>query len=68
MRVIKEGSHALFLEKNGAFFSSSANTHKAKFDEKWAKQQADIIIDKIFFESKASNLIKLSRSKLKKIR
>lgn len=68
LRVIKEGKHSKFLEKNGAFFSSSANAHGSKFNLKWAKEKAVIIVDEKLFESTPSTLIKLSRSKVKKMR
>lgn len=68
IRIVKECTHAKFLEKNGYFYSSSANKHGQKFDEIWARSVADIVVDEIFFESTPSKIIKLNRKRLKKIR
>ncbi len=68
IRIVKECKHAKFLEKNGYFYSSSANKHGQKFDEIWARSVADIVVDEVFFESTPSKIIKLNRKRLKKIR
>ena len=69
-RVVKDNRHLEFLKKFKWMYSTSANLHGKKFNEKWAKEIADIIVkDKRgFFEGKASNIYKLSKSKIKKIR
>ena len=68
LRVVKEGNYAKFLEKNGWFYSSSANLHKNSFDESWARSVADEVLDERLFESKPSSIIKLSRARAKKLR
>ena len=69
-RVVKDNRHLEFLKKFKWMYSTSANLHGKKFNEKWAKEIADIIVEdnKGFFEGKASNIYKLSKSKIKKIR
>jgi hypothetical protein len=67
-RVVKECKHAEFLSTHEWFYSTSANLHGAKFDEKFARNVADVIVDETFFESAPSRILRLSRSNLKKIR
>lgn len=68
IRIVKECVHAKFLEKNGYFYSSSANKHGQNFDEFWAKKVAHVVVDEAFFEDTPSKIYKLSRKKIKKIR
>lgn len=72
LRVVLESKHRNFLLKNGWFYSSSANAHRKDFDELWAKkvikENQGIIVDKKLSQNKASKLIKLGRSKKRKIR
>lgn len=68
IRMVKDCKHAKFLEKNGYFYSSSANKHGQNFDENWAKSVAGVVVDEVFFESTPSKIIKLNRKRLKKIR
>ena len=67
-RVVKECKHAEFLSTHGWFYSTSANLHGAKFDEKFAREAANIIVDETFFESAPSRILRISRSNLRKIR
>lgn len=68
IRVIKDCPHEKFLQKNGWFYSSSANKHHQAFDEKWAKDIANKIINHKLYESTPSTFIKLTKSKKIKIR
>lgn len=68
VRVVKECEHAKFLEKNGWFYSSSANLSSEKFDEAWARSVSDVIVDDEFKEQASSKIYKLSKTNLKKIR
>ncbi|TKX32533.1 Sua5 YciO YrdC YwlC family protein [Campylobacter aviculae] len=68
IRIVKDCKHAEFLSQNGFFYSSSANKHGKKFDEIWAKSVADVILDKVFFESTPSKILKIRGSKKLKIR
>ncbi|MBZ7987259.1 Sua5 YciO YrdC YwlC family protein [Campylobacter canadensis] len=68
IRVVRDCKHAEFLRENGYFYSSSANKHGCKFDEKWARSVADIIVDENFFESSPSSIKKFSKKRMFKIR
>jgi len=68
IRVVKDCSHAKFLAKFGWLYSSSANLHGQKFDEKIARNLADIVVGDEFFESAPSKIVKLGRKNQKKIR
>jgi len=68
-RVIKDEKHLEFLKKFKWMYSTSANITGCKFDERWAREVADIIVeDEGFFEGEASKIYKISREKIKKIR
>lgn len=68
IRVVKNHPHSKFLDKMGFMYSSSANLHGQKFDFKIACKLVDVVVDEHFSEQKASNIIKLSKKRLKKIR
>ncbi len=70
LRVVKDEEHLKFLKKLRWAYSSSANLTKKTFDEKYAKQKADIIVEdsRGFFESKPSKMIKINRQKARKLR
>jgi len=68
-RIVKDDRHLEFLKKFKWMYSTSANITGCKFDEKWAREKADIIVeDREFFEGEASRIYKISREKIKKIR
>jgi len=68
-RVVKDERHLEFLKKFKWMYSTSANITGCKFDEKWAREKASIIVeDKEFFEGEASKIYKISRERMKKIR
>jgi tRNA A37 threonylcarbamoyladenosine synthetase subunit TsaC/SUA5/YrdC len=69
-RVISEKNHKLFLDKFTWMYSTSANESGKHFDEKFAKSKADIfVIDhRGYFEAKPSQIIKLYKKGLKKLR
>ena len=69
-RVILEPHHREFLNKFKWMYSSSANESGKNFDEKFAKDNADIlVIDKRgYFENTPSKIYKLSKNKIKKLR
>ncbi len=70
LRVIKDETHLKFLKKLKWAYSSSANLTGEKFDESYAKQKADIIVEdeRGFFESKASQMIKINQKKARRLR
>lgn len=59
-----------FINKFGILYSTSANKTSKNFEKEFAYEVAEIIVEdkKGFFETKASNLIKLSKKRLKKLR
>jgi len=68
-RVVKDERHLEFLKKFKWMYSTSANKTGCKFDEKWAREKVDIIVeDRGFFEGEASQIYKISRERIKKIR
>ena len=69
-RVVRDKRHLEFLKKFKWMYSTSANLHRKKFEQLWAKEVADVIVEnKIgLFEGKSSKIYKLSRSKIKRIR
>lgn len=70
IRVVKEKNHQKFLRKLGWVYSSSANLTCKSFEENYAKEKADIIVEdsRGFFESKPSSIYKMSNSKLRRLR
>ncbi|MCR6572615.1 Sua5 YciO YrdC YwlC family protein [Campylobacter insulaenigrae] len=68
IRVVKDCAHEEFLKQFDWLYSTSANKHGKKFDEKWARQNADEVIDEIFFENSASKIFKLRGTRLIKVR
>ncbi|MCV3371069.1 Sua5 YciO YrdC YwlC family protein [Campylobacter lari] len=68
IRVVKDCAHEEFLKQFDWLYSTSANKHGKKFDEKWARQNADEVIDENFFENSASKIFKLRGTRLIKVR
>ncbi len=69
-RIIKNKNHLEFLKKFKWMYSTSANESGKKFDENWARQKADIIVEEKngFFENSPSIIYKISKSRVKRIR
>ena len=70
IRVVKDEKHLKFLKKFRWMYSSSANKTKKSFNYDYAKKKADIIVEDCrgFFEAKPSKMVKLGKSKLKRLR
>ncbi len=70
LRVVKDKEHLNFLKKLKWTYSSSANLTSQFFEENYAKQKADIIVEdsRGFFESRPSSMIKINRKKARKLR
>ncbi|WP_162165340.1 Sua5/YciO/YrdC/YwlC family protein [Campylobacter fetus] len=68
IRVIKDHHHSQLLDELGWAYSSSANLHGQKFDLQYAKSNCDVIIGEVFSENTPSNIYKLSKSFIRKIR
>ena len=70
LRVVKDEEHLKFLKKLKWAYSSSANLTSKIFEENYAKQKADIIVEdeRGFFESTPSSILKLNSKKTRKLR
>ena len=70
IRVVKEESHLQFLKKLKWSYSTSSNPSGKAFDEIFAQENANVIVFtcKGFFESKPSSIMRLGKSKIKKLR
>jgi tRNA A37 threonylcarbamoyladenosine synthetase subunit TsaC/SUA5/YrdC len=69
-RVVKDNTHLEFLKKFKWMYSTSANKTGERFDERWAREKADIIVEdkRGFFEGQASKIYKINNKRIKKIR
>jgi len=69
-RVITEPHHREFLKKFKWMYSSSANESGKSFDEKFATENADVLVmDKRgYFESEPSKIFKINKNKIKRLR
>jgi tRNA A37 threonylcarbamoyladenosine synthetase subunit TsaC/SUA5/YrdC len=70
LRVVKDKEHLKFLKKLKWAYSSSANLTTKNFEENFAKQKADIIVedDRGFFESSPSSIIKINTKRARRLR
>jgi len=70
IRVVKDIEHLKFLKKLKWAYSSSANLTLKTFEENYAKQKADIILEdsRGFFESTPSSMIKIDKNRARKLR
>jgi len=70
IRVVKDEAHLQFLKKLKWSYSTSSNASGKKFDEVFALQKVDAIVFtcKGFFEDKASTIVKLGKTKMRKLR
>lgn len=68
--VSSDAKHFDFIRKFKIMYSTSANLTQQKFDDLFAKAQAEVIVEDKngFFEAPSSQLIKLSCTKIKKLR
>ena len=69
-RVVKDKNHLEFLKKFKWMYSTSANLTGRSFDEKWARDVADVVVENKegFFEGVPSKIFKVNNYKIKKIR
>jgi hypothetical protein len=68
VRVVKDGRHDRFLKKFTWLYSSSANLHGENFNENWAKNVADVVVDTKFSQNSSSKIFKLSQTRQKCLR
>lgn len=67
-RVVRDKHHLLLLERLGWAYTTSANLSNHPYDEKFAKEAADVVITPLHAGSKASNIYKLNCHTIKRIR
>jgi len=68
-RIIRDKHHLLILNRLKWAYSTSANLSNLSYDENFAKNAADVIIEPLREKnSKASAIYKLNKNSLKKIR
>jgi tRNA A37 threonylcarbamoyladenosine synthetase subunit TsaC/SUA5/YrdC len=70
IRVVKDRYHSKFLAKFDLIYSTSANINKKKFNLIYALESSQIIIEdyKGFKESPSSNIFKLGKKRIQKLR
>lgn len=69
-RVVKEPHHLDFLKRFKSLYSTSANKSGEFFDKGFASKYADITIEDIreLYESTPSRVLKLGKTRLKRVR
>ncbi len=67
-RVIFDAQHLLLLDRLKWVFTSSANLSNESYDETFAKNMADVIIEPLLNPKEASRIYKLGTNTLKRIR
>ena len=67
-RVIKDKHHLLLLDRLKWAYTTSANLSNEAYDESFAREMADVIIEPIRQTSQASQIFKLGNFSLKRIR
>jgi len=67
-RVIYDNHHLLLLKRLKWAYTTSANLSNQAYDESFAKEHADVIIEPLIQEQKASSIYKLGKHTLKRIR
>ena len=69
-RLVQDIRHQKFLKKFDWMYSSSANLTKESFNEIYAYEKADIIVEdeRGFFEASSSKLVKLGRQRKRRLR
>ncbi|CAA6828467.1 MAG: TsaC protein (YrdC domain) required for threonylcarbamoyladenosine t(6)A37 modification in tRNA [uncultured Sulfurovum sp.] len=67
-RVIKDKHHLLLLNRLKWVYTTSANLSNESYDEIFARDAADIIVEPLHNENSASKIYKLRNHHLKRIR
>ncbi len=67
-RVVRDKHHLLLLNRLKWAYTTSANLSNFSYDEKFAKDVADVIISPLDEKQQASNIYKLGNYALKRIR
>ena len=67
-RIIQDRHHLLLLNRLHWAYTTSANSSNEKYDEKFARTSADIVIEPLNFTIEASKIYKLGKKTIKKVR
>ncbi len=67
-RVVQDTHHNLLLNRLGWAYSTSANLSGKDYDENFAHESADVIIAPLRSNGQASNLFKLGKRKIQRLR
>ena len=67
-RLIRDKHHLLLIERLKWAYTTSANISGESYDVKFAKEQADVIIEPLNVSKKASTIYKLGKKNIKKVR
>jgi len=67
-RVVKQSHHVLLLDRLKWAYTTSANLSGQHYDETFAKDAADVVIEPLKQTSQASKVVKLGNTNLKRIR
>ena len=67
-RVIRDKHHLLLLDRLKWVYTTSANLSGEAYDEVFAREKADVVIEPIMETKQASKIVKLGKNSLKRIR
>jgi len=67
-RVIRDKHHLLLLNRLKWAYTTSANLSNHSYDEEFAKNSADIIIEPLRYTKQTSSILKLGNYTIKRIR
>ena len=67
-RIVGDARHLLLLERLGWAYSTSANPAGAPYDETFARQHADIVVEPLLAGAAPSSIYKIGKKRIKKIR
>jgi len=70
IRVVRDDRHSRFLKRFDFVYSTSANKSKCSFELEYAVAHSDIVVEDNdgFYESDASSIYEIGKSKIKKLR
>ena len=70
VRIVRDGLHHQLLSKYGWLYSTSANEKGKSFVRSFAQEQADLVVEdeRGLFEGTASNIYKINRRKIRRLR
>jgi tRNA A37 threonylcarbamoyladenosine synthetase subunit TsaC/SUA5/YrdC len=67
-RVIRQKHHLLLLDRLKWVYTTSANLSNQAYDETFAREHADVIIEPIYGDKTASQIFKITNHTIKRIR